>query len=122
MKSKLSNPALLAPLVLAAVGVFVFVARPFAQNGDHAASGPSGTWEKLNVAQGGVTLLLDAPQFGAANVKQAEFTVAPGSFFSAVVFNGTFRAADGGALGLVPALGKGAAPAALAGSWRQTNA
>ncbi len=118
MKSKFSKPALLAPLVLAAVGVFVFVARPFAQNGDSAVTGLSGTIEKLNVAHGVVTMLLDAPQFGSENAKQAplEFSVSPGSFFSAVVFNSTFRAADGGALGLVPAGGKSAAPAALAGS------
>src|SRR3954452_23870799 len=105
MKSvKLNKPALRPALIVAAFGVFIFVGGPFAQDGEAPAARSNGVLEKLNVAQGNVAMLLDGSQFGGASARQGplEFSVSPGSFLTALVFNGTFRAVDSGALRLTP--------------------
>jgi hypothetical protein len=115
--TRITKSALLAPVALFTIGAFLFGAAPFARKSESSIHAPSGTLEKLNVSDGIVTMQLDAVLFSDADPKQTslEFSVSPGSFFSALVFNGTLRAADSGALQLVPAKGT-AAPAALAAS------
>ena len=89
-----------------------------AQNNEKSADGLNGTQEKIVASGGNVTLTLDTAALGGAKQAPLQFQVAPGSFFSAIVFNDTLRAVDGGALSLVPAKGT-FAPEALQASLKQ---
>ncbi len=123
MTSKIKNitRTLFVQLALPAIALLTAGSQPaVAQNGD----GASGMQEKIVAATGTVTLSVDWNRLSGNNAaggnKQAslQFQIAPGSFFSAVVFNDELRAVEGGALSLVPAKGA-TAPEALKSSFKQ---
>src|SRR6188472_1810134 len=126
MISKIKNITrnLLVQLSLPALALFTAGSQPaLAQNGESSPDAPSGIQEKIVASTGTVTLSVDWNRFGGNKgtvAKQAplQFQIAPGSFFSAVVFNDEFRAVESGALSLVPAQGT-TAPDALKSSFKQ---
>ncbi|HSS19128.1 MAG TPA: Calx-beta domain-containing protein [Pyrinomonadaceae bacterium] len=70
------------------------------------ADGPSGTLEKLIVANGNVALDVNLNQLtagkSAPQLTRLNFTVATDSFFKILVFNGELRGPEAGSMGLVP--------------------
>ena len=67
--------------------------------------GPSGTLEKMIIANGTVAMNVDSGLLGGSSSQKAEsirFTVAPDSFFRVIVFNNEFRGAEPSSMGLTP--------------------
>ena len=81
-----------------------------AQLPDKSAGGQTGTFEKLIVATGSVTMDLDLnrlngvdPAIKESNRNAVRFEVGPNSFFTVRVFNNVLRGPDPGSMGLLPA-------------------
>ncbi len=96
-----------------------------AQSKENAADAPSGTFQKMIVENGRVTLHLDVNRLNAVGSAPARattfnFAAAANSFFTVVVFNDVLRSPESGSIALLPDSNAAPTlPAALAASLRQ---
>jgi hypothetical protein len=111
----------LLPLLFLGNGSITYAA----QSRQNTADAPTGTFQKMIVENGSVTMDLDLKRLNgissvAASPKTLRFTAAANSFFTILVFNDLLRAAEPGSMTLIPEAGAvPALPAALAASLKQ---
>jgi hypothetical protein len=129
----ISRSALIALPVLAGVllGLFSVSSPPVAGSGNSAAQskqkssdGPTGTLQKMIVANGSVTMDLDLNRLNGISsapgrLTALQFTVAANSFFSILVFDDLLRGPEQGSMALVLQNSAPALPLSLGGSVEQ---